>query len=80
MIATIWNLIAGDLLPYIATGLAALVGAVGLYFKGRSDAKAKDAAEDAEAYRETIEKVTDETLSDDPAADLRRRMRERAKR
>ncbi len=44
MIDFIWDLIPG-LLPnvwgYIAAAGAALLGALGLYFKGRSDAKAK---------------------------------------
>ena len=48
--------------------------------KGKQEAAAKRAAEDAAAYRDTIEKVTNETLSDDPAADIRKRLRERAKR
>lgn len=46
--------------------------------KGEQEAAAKRAAEDAAAYRDTIEKVTDETLSDDPADAIRRRMRDRA--
>ena len=48
--------------------------------QGAQAAATKRAAEDAAAYRDTIEKVTDETLSDDPADAIRRRMRERAKR
>jgi hypothetical protein len=58
MIATIWNLIAGDLLPYIATGIAALVGAVGLYFKGRADAKAKADKRDMQEELQAHDRIT----------------------
>ena len=46
--------------------------------QGVNDAKAKRAAADAKAHRETTERVLHETASDDPAADIRDRMRDRA--
>ena len=78
----IWDLISG-LLPnvwgYIAAAGAALLGALGLYFKGRSDAKAKADLRDLKANSKTIEEVLRETPSDDPADDIRRRMSDRAR-
>ena len=62
--------------------IAAIFGLLGWSYwqrrQGAQAAAAKRAAEDAAAYRDTIEKVTDETLSDDPADAIRRRMRDRA--
>ena len=82
MIDFIWDLIPG-LLPnvwgYIAAAGAALLGALGLYFKGRSDAKAKADLRDLKANSKTIEEVLRETPSDDPADDIRRRMSDRAR-
>jgi hypothetical protein len=46
--------------------------------KGRKEAVAKRAAQDAKAKDETVERVLDETTSADPADAIRRRMRERA--
>ena len=54
----------------------AAVGAV--YTKGRSDAKAKRAVQDLTEHKDTVERVLNETPSDDPADDIRRRMRDRA--
>lgn len=46
--------------------------------QGVNDAKANRAAADAKAHRETTERVLHETASDDPADDIRARMRARA--
>ena len=75
MIALIWKLILGGLWK----PLLAVLGAVGLYAKGRSDAKAKADLRDLKANSKTIEEVLRETPSDDPADDIRNRMRERAR-
>ena len=78
----IWDLISG-LLPnvwgYIAAAGAALLGILGVYVKGRRDAKAKADLRDLKANRKTIEEVLRETPSDDHADDIRNRMRERAR-
>lgn len=78
----IWDLITG-LLPnawgYIAAAGAALLGALGIYVKGRRDAKAKADLRDLKANAKTIEEVLRETPSDDPADDIRRRMSNRAR-
>lgn len=56
--------------------IAALLAALGLYAKGRADAKAKADLRDASAYQETMEKAADAPVHSDP--DLaRRRMRDR---
>jgi len=75
MIALIWKLILGGLWK----PLLAVLGAVGLYAKGRSDAKAKADLRDLKANSKTIEEVLRETPSDDPADDIRRRMSDRAR-
>ena len=75
MIALIWKLILGGLWK----PLLAVLGAVGLYAKGRSDAKAKADLRDLKSNAKTIEEVLRETPSDDPADDIRNRMRERAR-
>lgn len=71
----IWKLILGGLWK----PLLAVLGALGLYFKGRSDAKAKADLRDLKANSKTIEEVLRETPSDDPADDIRRRMSDRAR-
>lgn len=77
----IWDLITG-LLPnvwgYLAAAGAAVLGALGIYFKGRSDANAKRDAGDAKAYRKTTERIqdADAAMGDDPAA-LREWLRKR---
>jgi hypothetical protein len=76
MIAAIIRVILGGLWKPIA----AILGALGVYFKGRSDAKAKRTAQDAKAYRETNERVSNETDSTDPDDVVRQRLRDRAKR
>jgi len=75
MIAFIWKLILGGLWR----PLLAVLGAVGLYAKGRADAKAKADLRDLKANNKTIEEVLRETPSDDPADDIRRRMSDRAR-
>lgn len=46
--------------------------------EGAAGANAKRAAADAKAREKTVKEVLNETVSDDPADDIRRRMRERA--
>lgn len=81
MIDFIWDLIPG-LLPnvwgYIAAAGAALLGALGLYFKGRSDAKAKADLRDLKSNAKTTERMqdADAAMGDDPAA-LREWLRKR---
>ena len=75
MIALIWKLILGGLWK----PLLAVLGALGLYAKGRSDAKAKADLRDLKANSKTIEEVLRETPSDDPADDIRRRLSDRAR-
>ena len=75
MIAFIWKLILGGLWR----PLLAVLGAAGLYAKGRADAKAKADLRDLKANSKTIEEVLRETPSDDPADDIRRRMSDRAR-
>ena len=75
MIAFIWKLILGGLWR----PLLAVLGAVGLYAKGRADAKAKADLRDLKANNKTIEEVLRETPSDDPADDIRRRLSDRAR-
>ena len=73
--SVIWKLILGGLWK----PLLAVLGAVGFYAKGRSDAKAKADLRDLKANRKTIEEVLRETPSDDPADDIRRRLSDRAR-
>ena len=77
----IWDLISG-LLPnawgYIAAAGGAVLGAAALYFKGRSDAKAKADMRDLKGFKKTTERMQDAdvAMGDDPAV-LRDRMRQR---
>jgi hypothetical protein len=66
-----------DFWPYLA-GLLALIGAaLGLYAKGKGDAKAKTALQAAEAYAKTRKEMDDaDTLGNDPDA-ARRWLHER---
>lgn len=57
---------------------ATLIGALAIYAKGRSDVAHKAELRDLKAQAKTTERVLHETLSDDPADDIRKRMRERA--
>lgn len=74
MIAFIWKLILGGLWK----PLLAVLGAVGLYFKGRSDAKAKADLRDLKSNAKTTERMqdADAAMGDDPAA-LREWLRKR---
>ena len=77
----IWDLISG-LLPnvwgYIAAAGAALLGILGVYVKGRRDAKAKADLRDLKGFKKTTERMqdADAAMGDDPAV-LRDRMRQR---
>ena len=74
MIALIWKLILGGLWK----PLLAVLGAVGLYAKGRSDAKAKADLRDLKSNAKTTERMqdADAAMGDDPAA-LREWLRKR---
>jgi hypothetical protein len=63
---------------WAAAILAAAAGVLAIYGKGRADARAKRAVQDLTEHKDTVERVLNETPSDDPADDIRRRMRERA--
>ncbi len=56
--------------------LAALLGGLGLYAKGRADAATARDLRDAKGYQETMEKAHDAPVHTDAAA-ARRRMRAR---
>ena len=63
----------------IAAILAALVGALGLYAKGRADAKAKAETKDLKAEIETRKRIDEaDTVGNDPDA-ARRWLHERGK-
>lgn len=74
MIAFIWKLILGGLWKPVL----AILGAVGLYAKGRSDAKAKADLRGLKGFKKTTERMQDaeSAMGDDPAV-LRDRMRQR---
>ena len=74
MIALIWKLILGGLWK----PLMAVLGAVGLYAKGRRDAKAKADLRDLKGFKKTTERMqdADAAMGDDPAV-LRDSMRQR---
>ena len=74
MIAFIWRLILGGLWK----PLLAVLGALGLYAKGRSDAKAKADLRDLKGFKKTTERMqdADAAMGDDPAV-LRDSMRQR---
>lgn len=77
----IWDLITGflpNVWGYVAAAGAALLGALGLYFKGRSDAKAKADLRDLKSNAKTTERMqdADAAMGDDPAA-LREWLRKR---
>lgn len=69
----------GNVWPYVIGALTAIAGAFGLYMKGRADAKAKRAVQDLTEHKATVEKVLHETPSADPIADVRERLRDRAR-
>ena len=74
MIAFIWRLILGGLWK----PLLAVLGAAGLYVKGRADAKAKADLRDLKGFKKTTERIqdADAAMGDDPAV-LRDSLRQR---
>ena len=74
MIAFIWRLILGGLWK----PLLAVLGAAGLYAKGRADAKAKADLRDLKGFKKTTERMqdADAAMGDDPAV-LRDSLRQR---
>lgn len=74
MIALIWKLILGGLWK----PLLAVLGALGLYVKGRADAKAKADLRDLKGFKKTTERMqdADAAMGDDPAV-LRDSLRQR---
>lgn len=74
MIAFIWKLILGGLWR----PLLAVLGAAGVYVKGRADAKAKADLRDLKGFKKTTERMqdADAAMGDDPAA-LREWLRKR---
>jgi len=83
VIAAVWAFFASSAIGRMLAKIGAavlLVVTCGAYQrrKGVKAEQAKRAAADAKAHRETTERVLHETASDDPAADIRDRMRDRA--
>jgi hypothetical protein len=74
MIAFIWKLILGGLWR----PLLAVLGAAGVYVKGRADAKAKADLRDLNGFKKTTERMqdADAAMGDDPAV-LRDSLRQR---
>ena len=74
MIGIIWKLILGGLWK----PLLAVLGALGLYAKGRADAKAKADLRDLKGFKKTTERMqdADAAMGDDPAV-LRDSLRQR---
>lgn len=74
MIGVIWKLILGGLWK----PLLAVLGAAGLYAKGRADAKAKADLRDLKGFKKTTERMqdADAAMGDDPAV-LRDSLRQR---
>ena len=72
--SVIWKLILGGLWK----PLLAVLGAAGIYAKGRSDAKAKADLRDLKGFKKTTERMqdADAAMGDDPAV-LRDSMRQR---
>lgn len=52
--------------PYIAGAVAFVAGVLGLYAKGRSDAKAKAVAKDAKDALATHERINNAPITDSP--------------
>ena len=59
--------------------ITAIAGVLAVYAKGRADANARAKLRNLQGNIDTTEKVLHETVSDDPADDLRKRMRDRAR-
>ncbi len=74
------DLILGNVWPYVIGAVTAIAGALGLYLKGRADARTKRAVQDLTEHKDTVERVLNETPSDAPADVIRGRLRDRAKR
>lgn len=76
--------LVGAFLPNFWPYILAAVGVItSLFVARRSGAKANQAKNDAanaKAYRTTIEKVSNEQASTDPADVIRQRLRERSRR
>lgn len=64
---------------WLAALVAALGATLGIYIKGRSDEAGLAKLRNLKAHKETVERVLDETDSDDTADFVRKRMRERAR-
>ena len=79
MILTLLRTLIPGAWKWLAAAGAALVGLLGIYAKGRSDAKAKADMRDLKANSKTIEEVLRETPSDDPADVVRQRMSDYAR-
>lgn len=69
--SAILDLITGSLWPYLAAGLAAIVGIVGSYMKGRSDATAKARVKDLKVDLEAHERMNHADLGADATDDER---------
>lgn len=85
MIGTIIGLLTGNpIARALAKAGVVILGVLtmrGLWKRdGRKEAESRHKQQAAEAKAKTIEEVIRETVSDDPADDIRKRMRERAKR
>ena len=74
MIGVIWRLIVGGLWKPVL----AVLGLVGIYAKGRADAKAKADLRDLKGFKKTTERMqdADAAMGDDPAV-LRDSLRQR---
>mgnify|MGYP003440267245 CR=1 len=74
ILTLLWRFTIGGAWKWLAAG----VGLVGLYLKGRADSKAKQAGKDAKAFQKTTERMqdADAAMGDDPAV-LRDRLRNR---
>ena len=75
ILTLLWRFTIGGAWKWLAAG----AGLIGLYLKGRADAKAKAEVRDLKANSKTIEEVLRETPSDDPADAIRQRMSDRAR-
>lgn len=76
------DLILGDIWPYVIAAVTAIAGALGLYMKGRADAKAKRKADEAARKIKTLETArevkadVDEKSDADVRRDLSRWVRD----
>ena len=80
MIWLIANPITRALAKLAALVLAVLTFGAWSRLKGAAAERDRQAEERAKARAQTVERVENEKASDDPIADLRQRMRDRAKR